>query len=199
MPFLQSLGYHKSARSFWLEVNGIYRIVNFQAGSQNTPEQASFTINLQLTFPCFHEVLVASPFPKNPANAAMVLQTRMGHLLPPRGDRWWGVTKQTVPATLGREVVGLLNEHGVPWLCRFSGVADIADFVGSDLARQYLHGNLALFRAIISWCRGQSEQARKTLEELKRVNKVRGYDETISLIEERINKMGAASCGKGRA
>ena len=42
MPFLQSLGYHKSARSFWLEVNGIYRIVNFQAGSQNTPRTGEF-------------------------------------------------------------------------------------------------------------------------------------------------------------
>jgi len=95
MPLLRSLGYHKSGRSFWLEVNGIYRIVNFQAGSQNTPEEASFTIKLQVTFPCFHEVYVASPFPKNPANAAMVVQTRMGYLLPPRTDRLVGRNQAT--------------------------------------------------------------------------------------------------------
>jgi hypothetical protein len=97
------------------------------------------------------------------------------------------VTKDADPEAIGSEVVKLLSEQGLPWLSRFSGVSDIADFVNSDPARQYLHGRLGLTRAIVSHCRGQIIQARDFLEVLKQENKVRAYNETIAVIEARMN------------
>ncbi|MGH2374432.1 MAG: DUF4304 domain-containing protein [bacterium] len=52
---LRALGYHKVGRSFYLQTADPYsRVINFQSGMWNTPEDARFTINLNVALPFFY-------------------------------------------------------------------------------------------------------------------------------------------------
>jgi hypothetical protein len=74
----------------------------------NTPDAASFTINLLVTWPRWHEVWTGRPFPSNPASAAPVAQDRVGSLLYGK-DRWWELRPEAHDERLSQEVLEALD------------------------------------------------------------------------------------------
>ncbi len=185
-PLLASLGYRKSGRSFFLLTARLYKVVNFQSSMSNSPSHAKFTINLNVALPCFHEAYLGTAFPKNPANAANVIQQRIGRLLPNGKDHWWEITTDTDPQELGNEVAEALSLYGLPYLHRINNVDDLVELLNARNLMLNVPGNVPLFRAILLWCSGKQSEALNQLDALRLQNEHRDFGDAVAMVQERL-------------
>ena len=135
---------------------------------------------------------MGTPFPKNPASAANVVQQRIGSLLPDGKDHWCEVTADTSPEALGNEVAEALSVYGLPFLDRLNTVGDLVALADTNYCLPYVPGNVALFRAILLWCGGEQAQALQRLEALQSQNKHPGFGEMVAIVQGRLQATRAA-------
>src|SRR5262245_21969112 len=113
-PLLSSCGYRKFGRSFHVQDSAVFKIVQFQSSMWNTPRSGRFTVNLNIALPYYHEIWTGTPFPKNPGSGALIVQQRIGHLMPIKQDFWWKVTPKSNAARIGSAVASALRNYGLP-------------------------------------------------------------------------------------
>jgi hypothetical protein len=121
-PALRELGFKGSGQNFYLPVPEHYALLGFQRARFGTRHDVLFTINL---LACSHAdwtaLVAARPHygPKPILGAHYedpVWSMRIGHLMPEPHDHWWQVLDDTDTEALADEVLGVLEEYGVPAL-----------------------------------------------------------------------------------
>ncbi len=177
---LKQRGFKKSGRSFYKEDGDFVQSIEFQSSQNNNPERADFAVNLNIVLPYFHEKWTNTPTPKNPAKAAAIISTRLG------GERWWHITLETDLEVIAKEINDLLSSQGLPFLEENSDINNIIALVNSNAKPAYTAYNPKIVSAIIHSYLGEYAQAKVAIDNLKSTNKVKAFDKTIELIENRL-------------
>jgi hypothetical protein len=121
-PALRSMGFKGSGQNYHLPVPGYYALLGFQKMRFGTRHDVMFTINL---LACSHDdwaaLIEARPHygPKPILGAHYedpVWSMRIGFLMPEPHDHWWQVLDDTDTEALADEVIGVLEQYGVPAL-----------------------------------------------------------------------------------
>ncbi len=184
--FLKSEGFRKSGRTFHRQKGEMIQVVNFQTTWLNTPDDARFTVNLNVVLPFYHEKWTGQPLPRNPGNAAAICSRRLGHLLPEGTDRWWTVTPSTDGVSVSREVAELIRSVGLPYLTKASDLQFLCEKLGSDKHFPGMLMSQSLAFAILLCYLGRKDEARHVLDETRRKNRIDGFGKTIDAIQERL-------------
>lgn len=174
-PLLREAGFKKKARSFCKDVGDLIHVVNFQSSRFNDPDSASFTINLNLVFPRFHEAyLLGSPFPKNPGSAVPVIGQRIGFLLPGRSDHWWEVAVGVDPTPVSADLEEVLRVFGLPFLEHYPDTNALLEVLLGGEAPGLSHAHPQAL-AVLLCQRERSAEAADVLGAALAGSKVEGY------------------------
>jgi hypothetical protein len=183
---LKSEEFKKSGRSFHRQKGEVLQVVNFQTTWLNTPDEAQFTINLNVVLPFYHEKWTGQPLPKDPGSAAAVCSRRLGHILPEGTDRWWTVTPSTDFAAVSHEVAELIRSVGLPYLEKVANLQYLCEKLGSGKHFPGMLMNQPLAFAILLCHLGREGEARRVIDETRRKNRAEGFCKTIDQIQERL-------------
>ena len=184
--FLESEEFKKSGRSFHRQKDELLQVVNFQTTRLNTPDEAQFTINLNVVLPFYHEKWTGQPLPKNPGSAAAICSRRLGHILPDGTDRWWTVTPSTDCAAVSREVAELICAVGLLYLEKAANLQYLCEKLGSGKHFPGMLMSQPLAFAILLCHLGREKEARRVIAETRRKNRAEGFGKTIDQIQERL-------------
>lgn len=183
---LKSETFKKSGRSFHRQKVEMIQVVNFQTTWLNSPEEAQFTINLNVVLPFYHEKWTGKPLPKNPGSAAAIFSRRLGHFLPEGTDKWWKVTPSTDCAAVSLEVSELICSVGLPYLEKAANLQYLHDRLGSIEHFPGMLMNQPLAFVILLCHIGREIEARRVIDEIRKNNRAEGFRKTIDLIQERL-------------
>lgn len=184
--YMKSEGFRRSGRTFHRPKDEMIQVVNFQTTWLNTPDEARFTINLDVVLPFYHEKWAGQPFPKNPGSAAAICSRRLGHLLPEGTDKWWTVTPSSDCDALSHELADLLRSIGVPYLDEATDLQFLCENLGSDKRFPGMLASQPVAYAILLCYLGREHDARDVLKAIRRKNRIDGFGKTIDLIERRL-------------
>jgi hypothetical protein len=184
-PVLKEAGYRKVARSFFANTSPLAKVVQFQASMWNTPQSASFTINLNLVLPYFHEKWTGRPFPTNPGSAAAIATERIGHLMPDKRDHWWEVAPGCDCDRIASHVATCLTEYGLPFLDQHADLEVLIREVEDERAT-YRVGDPRLWLAMVLCYQQRHSEARTVLRDLAQANTHEGFGKTIDTIAGRL-------------
>ncbi|WP_183352958.1 DUF4304 domain-containing protein [Geomonas silvestris] len=179
-PLLKVEGFHKTARSFCRPQDDFIQVINFQSSVWNTPSSGQFTVNLNIVFPFYHQMLTNTPYPKNPGSAAPIFSRRIGLLMNERKDHWWVVTTDSDLSLIGREVAETMSTIGVPFLNEASSM----DFLLTNLKMKNPPEGLA--KAILLCYFDRKKEAEAIFRELETKCTMTGFKSTISKIKSNL-------------
>src|SRR5262249_51869663 len=185
-PVLKAAGYRKVARAFYAEAGGLFKVVHFQASMWNTPDSGSFTVNLNIVLPYFHEKWTGRAFARNPGSAQPVITKRIGHLTPERCDRWWEVTPKSNVDRVAAHVARAVSQRGLPFLDEHASVGALTQAVQHKDAMRTMLMSPELGLAILLRFQGKLSRATRVVQELARRNKYESFANTIRLIAGRL-------------
>ena len=188
-PLFAEHGYRKSARTFVALQEGVARVVSFQTSQLKKPDEAKFTLALQVTSVAFHEAYSGKAFPKNAGSAEPVVQATIGRLMPDGEPVWWSLKPEVSPVLTAKDVEALLRDPALPFLARFPNE--------EALLRELEHGeNLPGFgamrersRAVLLAKNGRKEEAGKVLAALIEANSadgLQGFRDSVNDLAGRI-------------
>ena len=183
---LKSEGFRKSGRTFHRPKGEMIQGVYFETSWLNTPDEAQFTVDLNVVLPFYHEKWTGEPLPNNPGSAAPLCSRRLGHLLPTETDKWWTVTPSTDCVPLSRELAELIRSVGLPYLDKSSDIQFLLENLGSDRPFADILTSQTLAFAILLCHLGREEEARRVLDETRSSNRVDGFGETIDSVQDRL-------------
>jgi len=186
---LKAEGFRKTGRSFHRARGEFTQVVNIQASQWNSPDSASFTVNLNVVLPFLHEIWTGRPLPKNPASAAPICSQRIGMLLPDRKDTWWTVMPKSDPAEISDEVAQLIRIVGLPFLDQAANTQYLCEQLGADeyFSRCQMSKPLASLAYAILLCHlGSRDEAKIDIERTQSANRIAGFSETIAKISARL-------------
>jgi Domain of unknown function (DUF4304) len=129
-PYLKTLGFSRRGRRFLLADGLSTANVTVQASRWNTPSCTRFTLNLGRYFEAIERKMpiVLEPSKQRPHH----IGSRIGDLLPTRGDHWWSSSKDEDIPVVTSEVVAALRDYGMPYLesvATLHGVAELSGFI----------------------------------------------------------------------
>jgi len=114
---LKPEGFIRTGRSFFRKRGDFFEVINFQSSWLNTPQEADFFVNLNITLPFFHEIWTGGKFPKNPGSAANLVQVRLNMVLPDSAKGiYYRLTPETAPEPITEEISQFLIQYGLPYL-----------------------------------------------------------------------------------
>ena len=87
-PWLRSMGYRRTGRSFTRPVESVFQCVHFQASQFNSPESGRFTANVTVVWPPWHRAWTGATLHKNAAMATPLIESRLKQLETGL-DYWW--------------------------------------------------------------------------------------------------------------
>ncbi len=183
---LKTHGFQKTARTFFLVAEPLVKIVSFQHSWLNRPEQAQFTVNVDITVPFFHETWTSQPMPRNPGSAAVVIQRRLGQLTPKNIAHWWTVTPDTDPEPIAVEIEQLLIDHGLPFLDEFRTIEQLIEKVNTESKPPYTLYDRGVVTSILLKSLGREDESRERLEGVRATTKSKLFVETIDTIQQRL-------------
>ena len=200
--FLKSEGFRKSGRTFYRRKGEMIQVVYFPTSWLNTPDEAQFSVNLDVVLPYYHEKWTGQPLPKNPSSAAAICSQRLGFLLPEGTDKWWIVTPSMDYAPLSRELAELIRSMGLPYLDKAADLHFLRESLGSEKHFPGMLQSQPLAFAILLCYLGRKDVARSVLDATRSSNRFDGFGETIDLIQSRLelesnNRMHQTPSGAG--
>ena len=181
---LREHGMRRRERTFARAAGDLHHVLWFQANKWNTPEQASFTINLHVVLPAFHEALLGAPFPKRIAHAAPVIRDRV-QLSGDQGE-WWALGPETPTEELSTPVLHAIRTAALPFFDGYpSSQVLLERILRGDTppgARVY-HPRCA---ALLLRDAGRSDEARAVLRGMITGDAVPGFADSIREFAERL-------------
>ena len=186
--YLKEQDYKKSGRYFFKEVNELIHTIDFQASKHNIPVEANFTINTGIVFPYFHEKWTGTPLPKNIGRSATLIHRRVGHLMTEGKDFWWTVTPETNVNDVGIEIQQHLQNLIIPFLEPINTIDKCLELINSKTTPRYSMYNPDIIKAIIYNYKGNTQQSKSIITELRKTNKVKSFEQTIDIISERLKQ-----------
>ncbi len=112
VPWLRAHGFARKGRSFTRPAGHVIDTAHVQASQWNTPDRASFYVNIAVDWPAIYPVWTGQSAPSNPALAPCFLRTRVHTLA---GNQGWDVDPTVDEAALSEELVAALEEQSGFW------------------------------------------------------------------------------------
>ena len=123
-PLLKQQGFKKAGATFRRAAGDCIQVLNVQSSRWNSPEAATFTINVGVFFPAVHSLadgLLGPPSLRGgPAEYNCTVRKRIGSLIPPTTDLWWTVRPGESTDRVVEEVRAAVRDVALPWLDRAS-------------------------------------------------------------------------------
>ena len=189
-PLFAEHGYRKSARTFVNLQEGVARVVAFQTSQLKKPEEAKFTLGLQVTSVAFHEAYSGKAFPKNAGSAEPVVQVAIGRLMPDGENVWWSLGPEVSPVLTAKDVEALVRDPLLPFLARFPNETALL----KELERgEGLPGFGAMrerSRAVLLAKFGRKDEAGKVLTALLEANAAEGLEGFRASVNELATRIG---------
>lgn len=104
---MRSKGFRKEKLGLFRWSEDLAQVLDFQVDTLRIPGRSSFTVNLQVCLPFFHEMYVGEAMPQKITTAAPCCYTRIGYL-EGNNDLWWE-SGQTDYAQVCAEVLRLIE------------------------------------------------------------------------------------------
>jgi Domain of unknown function (DUF4304) len=179
-PLMKQSAFRKRRHTFnRSRENGVVAVLNFQMGSSGPPGTyeipgfrdnlyRKFTVNLGIAFEEMWRIDISSaskPFPPFLNEYECHLRLRLGQLATDSVDAWWPLKGDV--DRVGREVAGLIERFGLPWLERFDTRREVlaAWERHEQISRE---GRMGLVIAMIYLHDGQLEKGQRTFLEYYR-------------------------------
>jgi len=163
-PPLRAREFKRDARSFFHAAGDLFHCIWIQASRWNSPLEASFTANLRVVWPRWHEVYTGQPVGQNPTLAASVVEVRASTLLTGT-DHWWRLDHETDTAALGLEVANCVCSAADAFFPLFSSSLDVlARLDSGEPGYGLISGSLA--HAVLLADNGRLPQAKALVAEL---------------------------------
>lgn len=112
VPWLRAHGFARKGRSFTRAAGPVIDTAHVQASQWNTPDRASFYVNIAVEWPAIYPIWTGQSSPSNPALAPCFLRTRVHTLA---GNQGWDVDPTVDEAALSKELVAALEEQSGFW------------------------------------------------------------------------------------
>ncbi|MFC8730852.1 DUF4304 domain-containing protein [Luteimicrobium sp. NPDC057192] len=120
-PELRRLGLRGSGQAYTLPDDDHFAQIGIQKSDSSSREAVKFTMNLSVVPKAAWAELAreqswrgARPSANQHASTPGAWQVRIGHLLPPRVDQWWTVTRDADPRAVADVVVDAIRDYGLP-------------------------------------------------------------------------------------
>jgi hypothetical protein len=157
-PALKRIGFLKSARTFRRVRTNCIQIINVQGSWTNYNDQGSFTVNLAVYFPKADELHGLFQIIDHPTESDCMVNERIGHLMPVKGDYWWKIDAKSDLDEIAEELAFACVEYGIPWLEEHSTIEGAIQFFTLSRKNPY-------WAAIFSIILGNHQNAKKYLDE----------------------------------
>lgn len=119
-PFLRSIGYKKSGRTFRAKADPFVRVINVQASQWNRGTEARFTVNLGIYSQVIEESFRPSSNLVEPKEYHCVLRKRIGELMPGNQDTWWNSEPLEKFESLAPSLRHAVEAYAMPWFERIN-------------------------------------------------------------------------------
>ena len=152
---LKNDGYKKKGHTYYLNSNGLIKVVNIQLSRWNALGFGDFTINLGV---CASgaESLLRDKTMKNPKIYECTIMKRIGELMPQKNDMWWSVGPDINFEPEANKVRDAWINYGKPFLERFTNIVELKEYC-------LTHDMLIQVAAICAFL-GEIEEARDKLK-----------------------------------
>lgn len=174
-PFFKWREFRKAGRTFRKEGEpGVIQVINLQAGmyevepsSLTTDYYGKFTVNLGIAIAEAYELQTGKPFKKAVQEHECTIRARLGELLRGSPDLWWDLAGEA--EAVAHDVIGLLVDHGLPFLERFSSRAAVMDqWVSFNESEVTLNHVPRMTVALLRLAQGDRGSARELLADQAR-------------------------------
>ena len=129
-PLLKASGFRKNRHYFVRLGSTGTSHVEVQSSQWNSPNRASFTLNLWTHLPAIAaalgELSDIDPVRRKVAHCGV----RIGHLLPKPEDHWWVLAGENDIERVAAEVSTAVRDFGLPYLARAATLEGIAELSG---------------------------------------------------------------------
>jgi len=178
---LRELGFRKAGRKIWRPEDGVFQRFDFQATMWGTATDSSFCVNLVVACPALNEAVSEHPLPKRRELCYPMIQERLHEPVPDVSDHWFPVRLTSNIASIGEEVIHLLNIHGFPWLTEFGGRDRLLAMFAQNRFHPALRGGKLAHSVLLAEA-GLWKDAFRVHEQTEREYGTKGgYGETIVL------------------
>lgn len=121
---LRKSGFQRHSTHFARQFGESLQVINIQSSKWNTKDSGKFTLNVGAHFSKIGSLLYGKdPMPANPKESRCIIRTRVGTLMPGRGDHWWTVTPETDVQQTAGDVAAACADYILPWLEQFSTIS----------------------------------------------------------------------------
>lgn len=140
-PFLKGEGFRKSGLIYCRDCADLSAIVALQKSRWSTRSGGEFTLNFGVYVPGIGELYAGRAETTKPRIEDCALYVRAGMLAPEHVDRWWEINADMNEADkerVGRDLVDVCKDFGLPFLRRFETLQSIAAWLeapSGDYAR----------------------------------------------------------------
>ena len=184
-PGLGAEGYKRSGRTFSKPSGELLHCVWIQASRWNSPIEASFTANLIVVWPRWHQVYTGKPISGSPALAASVVDERVNMLLLGK-DEWWTVDHETNFAQLGSEVLRAIVTAAERFFAPYQDLGALNASLAAETSARPVD---MLIRAVILADAGRYGEALALIESARNVSPTW---KAVAEIADRLGLAGAA-------
>lgn len=117
VPVMKDAGFRKFGRSWYADNGEAVRMLNVQGSPWNSPDSASFTVNLGVWFEEAAKIAgKTSVRNRRPPEYECTVGERIGFLLDPPGDMWWTIAGPADVPVAGESVSSAITGAALPWL-----------------------------------------------------------------------------------
>ena len=142
---IKSVGFNKYGDTFYVNKFRNWGLINFQKSRSSTSLATLFTINLGISSNILRQN-DGIDLSKKPIIWDCHWRKRIGFILEVKQDYWWELTDRTDLDKLSSDVIGMLNNRGIPELNEHindeSLISEWLNNVGSGLTELQIYVNL---------------------------------------------------------
>ncbi len=154
---LKHEGFLKSAHTFRRVLPICTQKTNIQGSWTNYGDHGQFTINLAVYFPDAAHLDGLFRVTEHPLEYDCIINQRIGHLMPVRGDYWWNLNSSSNLDEIAEDVNAAWENYGKSWLENCSTYDGAIQFV--------LSRKTPYWASVFSLMQGNRENAKRFLDE----------------------------------
>lgn len=173
-PCLKKAGFNKQKVQYGQVRGDVIWLIDIQRSRWNDASQAQFTLNCGVHIPGVVSAYANKNEPTKPRIPDCCISSRIGMLTTEKKDLWWRLDfddNGTVDIQIGKDLLDKIERYIVPFLEKFDGRPEIAEFLSQPLAEDYRyispqsHAQRLAYSAIVFSLLGDTGRANDVLKE----------------------------------
>jgi len=169
-PALRQAGFSRKGKTFYLQEQSNWGLVDFQKSTKSTADQVLFTLNLGVASSRLLRFYAAGQEVGQPALDQCHWRQRIGALLPRAEDKWWPIGATSDLDSVTHEVGDLLIHSGIPTIRENIGDDRLRDMWLSGVSPGLTDIQRLMHLTVLLQAIGPADQLDVILQELQRVS-----------------------------